>query len=288
MNGRSKLTLFLTTLLIFFVLTPMAMAQTPCKASFGTTNKIFKLATGSPGELGLLEALAKTFNSTQGTTMCWVKAGSGKSLKLLEAKQVDIVMVHAPAAEKKAVADGWAIKRSLIGSNEFYIVGPKKDPAKIATATSAADAYAKIARAKAKFLSRGDNSGTHKKEMRIWKTAGVTPTGDWYMITKDFMMATLKKANEVNGYFMTDSSTWVAGKKGFENVNVLFKGDPVLINTYHGLCQPEGTTPAQPYAAKFIDFLNSDQGQKIIGNYGKDLYGEAMYNDAVYAKQYDH
>lgn len=288
MNGRSKLIFFFTALLVFFVLTPMAMAQEPCKATFGTTDKIFTLATGSPGELGLLEALAKEFNSTQGTTMCWIKAGSGKSLQLLETKQVDIVMVHAPAAEKKAVADGWAIKRSLIGSNEFYIVGPKNDPAKIATATSAADAYAKIARAKATFLSRGDNSGTHKKEMLIWKTAGVTPTGAWYVITKDFMMATLKKANEVNGYFMTDSSTWVAGKKGLENVTILFKGDPFLINTYNGLCQPEGATPAQPYATKFIDFLNSDRGQKIIGDYGKELYGEAMYNDAAYAKKYDH
>ena len=102
------------------------------------------------------------------------------------------------------------------------------------------------------------------------------------------MMATLKKANQVNGYFMTDSSTWVAGKKGLENIQVLFKGDPILINTYHGLCQPTGASPAQPHASRFIDFLNSDQGQKIIGNYGKDLYGEAMYNDAVYAKQYDH
>lgn len=120
---------------------------------FNSSN--FTLATGSPGELGLLEALAKEFNATQGTTMCWVKAGSGKSLKLLETKQVDIVMVHAPAAEKKAMADGWAIKRSLIGANEFYIVGPKNDPAKIATATSAADAYAKIASSKANFLSRG-------------------------------------------------------------------------------------------------------------------------------------
>ena len=205
--AEANLPFFLTALLVFFVLTPMAMAQEPFKATFGTTDKIFTLATGSSGELGLLEALAKEFNSIQGTTMCWVKAGSGKSLQLLEVKQVDLVMVHAPAAEKKAVADGWAIKRSLIASNEFYIVGPKNDPAKIATATSAADAYAKIASAKARFLSRGNNSGTHKKEMRIWETAGITPTGNWYIITKDFMMATLKKAKEVNGYFMTDSST---------------------------------------------------------------------------------
>jgi len=279
----------LLTGILFLLLTNYsAIAQVDCKATYGTTEKTFRLATGSPGELGLLKELATTFNKQHGTSMCWVKAGSGKSLKLLKGKQVDVIMVHAPALEKKAIKDGWAIKRSLIGSNEFYIVGPKNDPAKISSATSAAGAYAKIAKTKTRFLSRGDNSGTNKKELGIWKTADITPMGDWYIITKDFMMATLKKANEVNGYFMTDSSTWVAGKKGLDNLKVLFRGDPVLINTYHGLCQPESATKGQKYASKFIDFLNSDPGQKIIKDYGKSRYGQGMYNDAAYAKKYDH
>jgi len=124
--------------------------------------------------------------------------------------------------------------------------------------------------------------------LSIWEKTGISPSGDWYLITKDFMMATLKKANEVNGYFMTDSSTWVAGKKDLGNIKVLFKDDPYLINTYHGLCQPEGATKAQRYASQFIDFLNSDHGQKIIRDYGKSLYGQGMYNDAAYAKKYDH
>lgn len=263
-------------------------AQDGCEAVYGKTDKVFTLATGSPGELGLLEKLAEKFNAENGTTMCWKKAGSGKSLVLLKDKQVDLVLVHAPAAEKKAVTDGWAIKRSLIGSNEFFIVGPESDPAGISAAKTAAEAYGKIAAKKAPFLSRGDNSGTNKKELGIWKTAGITPGGDWYMITKDFMLATLKKANEINGYFMTDSSTWVAGQQGLNNLTVLFKGDPVLINTYHGLCQPEGATTAQPAASKFVDFIASKEGQEIIGRYGKDMYGQPMYNDAVYAKQYDH
>ncbi len=274
---------------IFMVMALAGICQAKtCKAVYGQGGLTYKLATGSPGELGLLKELADAFNAQHNTSMCWVKAGSGKSLKLLNSKAVDLVMVHAPAAEKKAVKDGWAIKRTLIGSNEFYIVGPKQDPAGIAKAKSAADAYARIAKAGSNFLSRGDNSGTNKKELAIWKKAGVTPEGDWYIITKDFMMATLKKANQVNGYFMTDSSTWVAGKKGLDKLKVLFRGDPFLINTYHGLCQPEGNGKAQETASKFIDFLSSKQGQEIIGNYGKSLYGEAMYNDAEYAKQYDH
>jgi tungstate transport system substrate-binding protein len=259
-----------------------------CKATFGDSETIFKLATGSPGELGMLEELANAFNARNDTAMCWVKAGSGKSLSLLKDQQVDVVMVHAPAAEKQAVADGWAIKRTLIGSNEFYIVGPKNDPAGIAQAGSAADAYARIAQANAPFLSRGDNSGTHKKEMAIWEQAGIEPGSDGYMITKDFMMATLKKADAVKGYFMTDSSTWVAGKKDLSNLTVLFKGDPFLINTYHALCQPEGRGKYPGIASKFIDFVGSEQGQRIIRDYGKDLYGEAMYNDAKYARQFVH
>ena len=259
-----------------------------CKATYGNGGLTFKLATGSPGELGLLKKLAEVFNEKHDTTMCWVKAGSGKSLKLLNDKAVDVVMVHAPAAEKKAVEEGWATKRTLIGANEFYIVGPENDPAGIAGAKSAAEAYAKIATTQSTFLSRGDNSGTNKKELAIWKQAGVQPAGDWYVITKDFMMGTLKKADAVNGYFMTDSSTWVAGKKELDNLKVLFKGDPFLINTYHGLCQPAGGGEAQVVASKFIDFLESAEGQKIIGGFGKTLYGEAMYSDAEYAQKYDH
>ena len=179
-------------------------------------------------------------------------------------------------------------QRSLIGSNEFYIVGPSADPADIAAAGSAADAYRRIAEAEAIFFSRGDNSGTHKKELAIWKKAGLQPDGDWYRITHAFMMATLKTADAQKGYFMTDSSTWVAAKKKLGSLKILFRGDPMLINTYHALCQPQGATAAQPLAAAFIDFLVSDAGQNIVRSYGVDRYGEGLYSDAVYARQYDH
>lgn len=274
-------------LMLLLLATTSYSADVACKASYGTGNNVYKVATGSPGELGLLKVLADAFNAKHDATMCWVKAGSGKSLKLLHAGKVDACMVHAPAAEKAAMKEGWAVGRTLIGSNEFYIVGPQNDPAGIAGAKDAADAYARIAKAKAPFMSRGDNSGTNKKELAIWKKAGVTPSGDWYVITKAFMMATLKQANDSNGYFMTDSSTWVAGKKNMGNLKVLFRGDPMLINTYHALAMPKGA-PNHELAMEFIKFLGSKQGQKIIGDYGKKMYGEGMYNDAEYAKQYDH
>lgn len=283
-----RLSVFLTALFAIAVIACPSWAEDPCKAVYGKSDNRVSLATGSPGELGLVKVLADTFNAKNGTGICWKKAGSGKSLKLLKAKEVDLVMVHAPAAEKKAVEAGWAIMRTLIGSNEFYVVGPKDDPAGIAKAKTVTEAYSKIAQSKSKFFSRGDNSGTHKKEMYIWKKAGIKPEGSWYIITKAFMRATLRKADAQKGYFMTDSSTWVAEKKKLSNLKVLFKGDPILINTYHALCQPEGATKAQKWAAKFVKFLGSDEGQKIIGGYGKEQFGEGLYNDAAYAKKFDH
>lgn len=199
-----RFSLLAVIIALTFCFTQTTNAASNCMAIYGKGKNAFTLATGSPGELGLLEKLAERFNIENDSAMCWEKAGSGKSLKLLQAKKVDLVLVHAPSAEKKAIKDGWAIKRTLIGSNEFFIVGPQNDPAGIANVDSAAQAYSKIASAKSPFLSRGDNSGTNKKELGIWKSAGIEPKGEWYITTKDFMMATLKKANEINGYFMTD------------------------------------------------------------------------------------
>ena len=283
---------FLLLVLGLTVLAPLmaVAAPAPFNGVYGSGPEKFTLATGSPGELGLVKALAEGFDKAmQGKiTLQWLKAGSGKSLQLLKDQKVDMIMVHAPAAEKKAVQEGWATDRTLLGSNEFYIVGPASDPAKIAEAKSAVDAYQRIAKAKAKFFSRGDNSGTHKKEMTIWKEAGIKPEGPWYIVTKDFMIATLKRADQEKGYFMVDSSTWVAENKAVPNLKILYKGDKLLVNTYHALCQPQGATPGAALAAKFIAFVASPAGQQIIKDYGKARYGEGLYNDAAYARQYEH
>jgi tungstate transport system substrate-binding protein len=281
-----KLALLLLMAATLTLLGSSADADDQTGTVYGAGYRQFSLATGSPGELGLLSVLAEAFDKQANARMTWVKAGSGKSLELLRAKKVDMVMVHAPKAEMLAVQEGWAAKRTLIGSNEFVIVGPCKDPAGIAGAKDVLEAYRKIAAAKAKFLSRGDNSGTHKKEMDLWTKAGVQPWGSWYVITKDFMTATLKRANQEEGYFMVDSSTWVAEKQVAPNLKILFKGDKMMVNTYYALCQPAGATPGAATAARFIDFVASPQGQKIIGNYGKDRFGEGLYNDAAYARQY--
>ncbi|MEW6387465.1 MAG: substrate-binding domain-containing protein [Thermodesulfobacteriota bacterium] len=273
--------------MLLILLSSLSSAGDRPAAVYGNGPHQFSLATGSPGELGLLKILGEAFAKKENATLKWFKAGSGVSLKLLKDKKVDLIMVHAPAAEKQAVQEGWATKRTLMGSNEFFMVGPAGDPAKIAQAQSAPEAYQKIAAAQAKFFSRGDNSGTHKKELSLWAKAGLKPAGDWYIVTKDFMTPTLKRADQEKGYFMVDSSTWEAEKKNLPNLKVLFRGDKVLVNTYHALAQPPGATPGAALAAKFIDFVASPAGQKLIADYGKDQYGEGLYNDAAYARKYD-
>ncbi len=258
-------------------------------AVYGMKTQSITVATGSPGALGLLKALADPFCAENACQIKWIKKGSGASLKALNNGNVDMVMVHAPAAEKKAVKEGWATMRMLLGSNEFFIVGPGNDPAGVKEATSAKEAYTKIAKANALFFSRGDNSGTHKKEIKIWKSTGISPKGSWYTITNDFMGPTLMRADKEKGYFMTDSSTYFAKKSKIKHLKILFTGDPIMINVYHALVAQPDKYPQANYnlAAKFVKFVGSVPGQKIFGEYGITKCGSALYNDAKYAEKYD-
>jgi len=264
-----------------------ATSQTKYAAAYGSGSREVVVATGSPGELGLLKALGEAFADKAETRVLWYKAGSGQSLELLHRKEVDVVMVHAPQAEQIAVSQGWVVRRTLVGSNEFYIVGPTDDPAEVRSASTAAQAYRKIAEQKAKFFSRADNSGTHKREMAIWRQAGISPEGSWYITTDEFMMDTLLRANAQKGYFMTDSSTWIVGKKNTPHLRLLFKGDPVLVNVYHALCQPVGATAGAKLAGEFVDFLASEEAQQIVRNYGVKQYGQPLYRDAQESKQFE-
>jgi tungstate transport system substrate-binding protein len=124
--------------------------------------------------------------------------------------------------------------------------------------------------------------------MAIWQRAGVVPYGHWYVVTKDFMLATLRKANDRKAYYMTDSSTWVSAHAELGNLELLFRGDPMLVNVYHALCQPEGAAEGRPLASKFVDLLSSDEAQAIVRNYGKERYGKSIYCDAWFADNFAH
>jgi tungstate transport system substrate-binding protein len=276
-------------------LAPAALAQTTHQPSapseprpaavWGSGPNQLRIATGSPGELGLLEAIATDFARRHDASVIWFRAGSGQAMNLLRERRVDMVLAHAPPAERRAVAEGWATGRQLIGSNEFWIVGPANDPAKIAEAKDAVDAFRRIEAAKAKKVTRADNSGTHQKEMEIWRLAGIDPKGDWLIPTRDFMTASLKRADAEGAYFLTDSSTFVAERAGLPNLKVLFRGGQVLMNPYHTLWLKD-PTPGTPLAERFLTHLMSEDIQNLLRVYGKDRYGEAMYNDARVSREH--
>ena len=271
----------LTILAITTVSLMNAFAQPASQPSavWGNGQNKFSLATGSPGELGLLEVLANDFAKTHDASITWYKAGSGQAMRLLQERKVDMVLAHAPPAERKALADGWAKGRNLIGSNEFWILGPANDPAKIASAPDAVDAFKRIQDSGSKFVSRGDNSGTHQKENEIWKVAGRTPDSSILIITKDFMTASMKRANDEGAYFLTDSSTFIVERKNMPKLQKLFRGGPMLANPYHTLYLTEPTSGAET-AKKFGEYLASEKVQALLRDFGKQQHGEAMYNDA--------
>lgn len=248
-------------------------------ATFGTGDNAITVATGSLGIISILGAFAEPFAEENNARINWIRRGSGAALRELKTGNVDMVMVHAPAVEERAVKEGWAVHRTLFGGNEFYIVGPVKDSANIRDAKSAKDVYARIAAAESKFFSRGDDSGTHKREMSIWASAGIEPEGNWYVITNDFMTPALMRAEAEVGYLMVDSSTFHVNQDEIQNLAVLFKGDPVLLNAYHALvaCQEKYPDANYALASKFVEFIGSPAGQQIIREYGIDKYGTALY-----------
>jgi molybdate/tungstate transport system substrate-binding protein len=242
------------------------------------TKPILTLATGSPYELGLIDALSKPFEELYGCKVEVTKAGSGESLDLGREGKVDLVIVHAPNTEEQFVTDGYGLDRTYVMSNDFVIVGPKNDPARINGMTDAAQAYTKIADTESLFFSRGDNSGTHKKELSIWDSAGITPEGNWYKVTNAFMADTLKIADTEQGYFMTDRSTYIVLKDDL-NLDILVEGDPVLVNQYHAIAVNPAKHPTvnDELAKDFIDYITSMEGQEIINDFGKEQFGESLY-----------
>ena len=243
-----------------------------------------RLATGSPYELGLVDALFLEFKKEVLCDLNVTKAGSGESLQMLKTGAVDVIMVHAPAEETKAIEEGWALNRTYVGGNDFVILGPAEDPAAIRGCKDVLCAYKKIAKKEAVFITRGDNSGTHKKELSIWEKTGIKPEGAWYRTSKDFMMASLQKAASEKGYFMVDRSTYIVARKKNPALNfaVLFEGDPMLINQYHALITNPTMYPQANYelAKKFVEFLRGAQGQKIIATFGKEEFGGPLYFSA--------
>lgn len=257
-----------------------SLAQAPApRAVWGEGPNHFALATGSPGELGLLEALVQVFAREADARVAWFFAGSGAAMRLLRERRVDMVLAHAPAAERRAVAEGWATGRRLFGSNEFWVVGPPADPSRI-KGLPAEEAFRRLRATGGRFVSRGDNSGTHQKEIELWRAAGVEPDPAQLIVTRDFMTASLRRANDERAYFLTDSSTFVAERRNVPELAVLVQGGAILLNPYHTLL-PAEPTPGAPTARRFAEFLFGARAQAMLRDFGRDRHGEAMYKDAA-------
>jgi len=240
---------------------------------------IILATTTSTQDSGLLDVLLPIFEKGTGYFVKTIAVGSGQAMAMGQKGEADVLLVHSPEAEKKFMAEGYGINRRLVMHNDFIIVGPPGDPAKIKAMKSSVESFKKIASAKALFLSRGDNSGTDAKEKSVWKTAKINPEGErWYQQTGLGMGQTLNVAAEKKGYTLADRGTYLAMKKNL-GLDILVEGDAILLNIYHVIeVNPAKWPKVNNAGAKaFADFMVSKETQDLIQTFGVDRFGSPLF-----------
>jgi tungstate transport system substrate-binding protein len=269
-----------TLVLAFVLVISLAACSTPAAPTATEapkTSDLILASTTSTQDSGLFDVLIPAFEKANPAYKVKVIAvGSGEAMKLGEKKDADVLLVHSPAAEKSFVASGFGEPRKPVMYNDFVIVGPASDPAKIKGDTSAAGAFKKIAAAKAPFISRGDDSGTHNKEKSIWASATIDPKGQsWYSSIGQGMGETLKVANEKKGYTLVDRATWLTSAKNNADLTLLVEGDKKLFNPYSVIVVVGAKNPAG--AKAFSDWITSPEGQKVVGDFGVAKFGQQIF-----------
>lgn len=249
--------------------------------AYGAASKsrnIILSTTTSTEDSGLLDVLVPLFEKQTGYSVKTVSVGTGQALALAAKGDADVVLVHAPDLEKKYVAEGKLLNRRLVMYNDFVIIGPKDDRAKVRSIKSAASALRAIAQAKANFVSRGDNSGTHLLEKSLWKAAGIEPKGGWYIETGQGMDATLGVANERSAYTITDRGTYLAYGKRI-SLPVLVEADRALLNIYSVMeVNPANGPRINSEGGKaFADFMIAPQTQNVIRTFGVEKFGQSLF-----------
>ncbi len=235
--------------------------------------------TTSTDDSGLLGFILGDFEEQHNATVEVIAVGTGQALKLGEDGNADVLLVHARAREDKFMADGHGVRREDVMYNDFVILGPTDDPAGIMGKKKAVEAFGSLAQAQAKFVSRGDDSGTHTKEKAIWAEAGTEPSGDWYLSAGQGMGAVLTIAHELRAYTLSDRATYLARKAEGLDLEILVEGDPLLFNPYGVIA----VNPAKNdrinsgLASAFIDWLISVPVQEKIGQFGKDTFGMPLF-----------
>lgn len=235
----------------------------------GITNPLIRLATTTSTEnSGLLNHLLPVFHSASGYKVHVIAVGTGKALRMAQDGDVDVVLVHAPEAEAGFVDAGYGDHRHAVMYNDFVVVGPGNDPAKIHAADDIHAAMERIAAAKSLFISRGDDSGTHKKENQLWKTAGIKPDNSWHREAGQGMGKVLQIAAELDAYTLTDRGTWLAYRDK-SSLKILFEGDEALHNPYGIIAVSASRYPDINHtgALALIKWIRSKEAQQLIGDY---------------------
>jgi len=237
---------------------------------------LYLATTTSTENSGLLSALNPVFEKANNIHINVIAVGTGKALRLAENGDVDVLFVHAPSAEMEFVKKAYGIDRKAVMHNDFVLLGPKNNPAQIKADFSIVKALNYISRTESTFISRGDDSGTHKKEMSLWKKSKLMPTGEWYNSVGQGMGAVLNMAHEKKAYTLTDRGTYLAFKDKIELI-IISQGDKELFNPYHIMAVNPAKHPHTHYdlAKKYINFLISPEGQKIIQHY--NIQGEQLF-----------
>jgi tungstate transport system substrate-binding protein len=277
MKKYTALSLFLMALMVMLSGT-IALAP-PEAAAQGKS--VILATTTSTQDSGLLDVLLPVFKKDTGYFIKTISVGSGQAMKMGERGEADVLLAHSPAEEKKLTDQGYFIDRRLVMHNDFIIVGPPNDPAKIKGSKTAAEAFKKIAQSKSLFMSRADKSGTHTKEMGIWKKAGINPEGQkWYQQTGTGMGDTLNVTAEKDGYTLADRGTYLAlnKKKRLPSV-ILVEGEPGLLNVYHVMAVNPAKWPKVNVsgAKSFVNFMVSKRAQEMIRTYGVDKFGAPLF-----------
>ncbi|HOB11877.1 MAG TPA: extracellular solute-binding protein [Syntrophomonadaceae bacterium] len=279
---KSKLGILVALLSILLLVTLAGCAQkeSPAPAeNQPAETKVLKLATTTSTEdTGLLDYLLPEFTKDTGYEVQVIAVGTGQAIEMGEAGDVDVILVHSRAAEDKFVEEGYGVDRRDVMYNDFLIIGPADDPAGIKGEPDVLKAFAAIKEKQAPFVSRGDDSGTDKKEKGIWQKANITPEGDWYIEVGQGMGDTFRMADEKKAYTLIDRGTYLALKDNYQ-LEPMVEGSPDLLNPY-------GVIPVNPEkhpnvdfegATAFAEWLTSEKGQKMIGEFGVDKFGQQLF-----------
>ena len=255
------------------------MVEEPTAAPARAADAITLATTTSTEDSGLLDFILPDFEAQSGLDVEVIAVGTGQALALGETGDADVVLVHARAREEEYMAAGHGTRREDVMFNDFVIVGPPADPAGISGMTDAAAALTIIAAAEAPFVSRGDDSGTHTKELSVWEAAGIAPEGDWYISAGQGMGAVLTMADELEAYTLTDRATYLARTLEGTGLVLQVEGDPVLFNPYGVMdVNPDKSPDINAAGAlAFIDWIISVPTQDMISIYGVEEFGSPLF-----------